>query len=232
MSLTIPSRQHTDEPGPRAFDAVRTSTRMGLVFAACQILVAVAMAVFVLPHGGAVSDPAVERGRSIADAADVYRVGNYVFMLAGTLLLGFLGAVQHHLRALDRSGVLATVAVASGALLVVIWPMAGMLHDVALEAASYGTDPRLLAGWDAVAPYSLAFSALPRVFFVGAVLLALRSSGTAPWLVRSGIAVLVLSLVGSETLVSGVTFPVLALSTLAFEIWVGALAWHWLRTAR
>ena len=27
----------------------------------------------------------------------------------------------------------------------------------------------------------------------------------------------------------GSVFPLLALSSLAYELWIGALAWHWLR---
>ena len=41
--------------------------------------------------------------------------------------------------------------------------------------------------------------------------------------------IMVLSLAGSATLLSGALFPLLAVSTLAYEVWVGALAWHWLR---
>ena len=44
-----------------------------------------------------------------------------------------------------------------------------------------------------------------------------------------GVAIVAVSLVGSATLVSGALFPVLALSTLAYELWIGALAWRWLR---
>jgi Bacterial regulatory proteins, gntR family len=105
----------------------------------------------------------------------------------------------------------------------------GVVHYVALETAPAGTDLRILAGWDAVAPFSLAFSVLPRLFFVGALVLGLRASGAARWLTRSGALVMVLSLVGSATLLTGVLFPVLALGTLGYELWVGALAWHWLR---
>ena len=65
-----------------------------------------------------------------------------------------------------------------------------MLHDVALDTAADGTDLRILAGWDAVAPYSLAFSALPRVFFIGAIVLGLRMTGSARWLQRVGIVLL------------------------------------------
>jgi hypothetical protein len=213
-------------------DPVRVSTRFGVAFAACQLLVMVAMALFVLPHGGSPSDPALERGENVLAAADLYRIGNFVFMAAGSLLLGFLGAVHVRLRRVDSTGTLATVAVASGALLAVIWPLAGVLHDVALDTAAAGTDPRILSGWDAVAPYSLAFSVFARIFFVGSIALALKAAGTAPWLVRAAGVIVVLSLVGSATLIAGALFPVLALSTLAYEIWVGALAWHWLRRVR
>ena len=103
------------------------------------------------------------------------------------------------------------------------------LHDVALDTAAAGADLRILAAWDSVAPYSLAFSALARVFFVGAIVLAIRQVGTTPWLARSGVVVVVLSAAGTATLVSGAMFPLLALSTLGFELWVTALAVTWLR---
>jgi hypothetical protein len=218
-----------DGPG---FEPVRLSTWFGLAFTVCQLLVMVLMAVLVLPQSGSLADPALERGQNIHAAADPYRAGNFLFMVAGSLLLGFLGAVHVRLRRADGSGALATVAVASGALLALIWPMSGMLHDVALATAGEGTDLRILAGWDAVAPLSLAFSAFARVFFVGSIALALRATGRAPWLVRTAAVVVVLSLAGSATLVSDAVFPLLALSTLGYEVWVGALAWHWLRGER
>ncbi len=210
-------------------DTVRVSTWFGVVFAVSQVAVLVAFNVLVLPLVGSMSDPVVERGEAILEHADAYRVANYALMVAGLLLLGFLGAVQARLRRVDPAGVLATVAVAAGALVALIWPMGGMLHDVALEAAASGSDVRILVGWDAVAPFSLSLSILPRLFFVGAVLLGLRAAGAGRWLQRTGALVLVLSLVGSATLVVGALFPLLLLSTVAFQIWVGAVAWHWLR---
>jgi len=214
---------------PIPLDLGRTSAGFGLAFTLGQLLVMICMTVFVLPHAGSPSDPALDRGHRVLDAADLYRAGNYAFMISGTLLLGFLGAVQLRLRRVDGSGVLATTAVVSGTLLVLIWPLGGLLHDVALETARSGADVRILAGWDAVAPFSLAFSALPRTFFIGALLLGLRAAGAPTRLVGTGVVCLVLGVVGSATLVSGALFPVLALGTLAFELWVGALAWHWWR---
>ncbi|MEU0563560.1 hypothetical protein [Dactylosporangium sp. NPDC006015] len=162
MTLT-----ETGRPQAPAADMTRASTRFGIAFTVCQLLVMVAMTVFVLPHAGSPTDPALERGQNVFDAAQLYRIGNFAFMAAGTLLLGFLGAVHVRLRRADGSGALATVAVAAGALLALIWPLGGMLHDVALETASAGADLRILAGWDSVAPFGLAFSVFARVFFVG-----------------------------------------------------------------
>ena len=210
-------------------DVTRLSTWFGIAFTACQLTVMVGMSIFVLPKGGGPGqDPSVW-GHHVLEAADAYRIGNYVFMVAGVLLLGFLGADHVRLRRADATGTLATVALAAGALLALVWPYAAVLHDVALDAADKGTDVRLLAGWDSVAPYSLAFSALPRVFFVMAIVLALRLVGDSPWLQRTGIAIALLSVVGTATTVSGAFFPALALSSLGYELWVGALAWHWLR---
>ncbi|MFC4782932.1 hypothetical protein ACT8ZV_00525 [Nocardioides sp. MAHUQ-72] len=210
-------------------DVTRISTWFGIAFTVCQLTVMVGMTIFVLPRGGRPGEDPAVWGHHVLDAADAYRIGNYVFMLAGVLLLGFLGAVHVRLRRADATGTLATVAVAAGTLLAFVWPYAAVLHDVALDAAEKGTDPRLLAGWDAIAPYSLTFSALPRIFLVLAVVLALRLVGDGPWLQRTGIAIVVVSALGTATTVSDVFFPPLALSSLAYELWIGALAWHWLR---
>jgi hypothetical protein len=225
---TITTVQPTAPASPE--DRVtRLSTRFGVVFSVAQIVTMLAMAIFVLPQGGSPGESATAWGHDVLDSAQVYRVGNFVFMVSGVLLLGFLGAVHVRLRRIDGSATLATIAVAAGGLLALVWPMAGMLHDVALDVASKGTDVRILAGWDSVAPYSLAFSALPRIFFVGAIVLALRIAGSAPKLQKVGLAIIPLSLLGSATTVVGAAFPVLGLSSLVFELWVGFLAWHWLR---
>lgn len=213
-------------------DVERASAWCGVAFAVCQLSVMVAMAIFVLPRGGSLSDPPLLRGTHVHDAATAYRIGNFLFITAGSVLLGFLGVVQARLRRVDASGTLAGVALASGALLAVIWPLGGVLHDVALSTADAGTDVRILAGWDAIAPYCLAFSVFARVFFVGAIALGLRASGGPSWLVRAALVIVVLSLAGSGTLVVGGLFPLLALSTLGYELWVGSVAWHWLRSRR
>jgi hypothetical protein len=234
MSTSIRHSAGVASADQQAYDEAwltRLSSRFGLAFTICQLSVMVLMAIFVLPHGGSPNDPALQRGHNVLDAENLYRTGNYMFMVSGSLLLGFLGAVHVKLRRADRTGVLATVAVAAGTLLTLIWPLAAVLHDVALDTAADGTDHRILGGGDAVAPYSLAFSALPRVFFIGTIVLGLRMTGSALWLQRVGTVLLPLSLLGTATLLTGAFFPLLALSTLGYELWVGAVAWHWLRSS-
>ncbi|GAB3433290.1 hypothetical protein GCM10027517_00060 [Phycicoccus ginsengisoli] len=220
------------EVDPTRHPLTRLSTWFGVAFAVCQLAVMVAMTTLVLPRAGSPGDPPLERGQRVLDAQGAYRLGNFAFMLAGTLLLGFVAAVVTHLRRADRTGTLATVAGAAATLLAFIWPLGGLFHDVAIETAASGTDLRILAGWDSIAPFSLAFSALPRVFFLGAVVLGLKAAGSAPWLQRTGVVLVPLALAGSATLVNGALFPLLALSTLGYELWVGVLAVHWLRSTR
>ena len=226
LETPIPTPSTTRAAGP---DVTRLSAWCGIAFTVCQLTVMVLMTIFVLPKGGQPGDPALEWGHRVLDSADAYRLGNYVFMVAGTLLLGFLGAVHVRLRRADPSGTLATVAVAAGTLLALVWPYAAVLHDVALDTAEKGADVRILAGWDAIAPYSLAFSALPRMFLVLAIVLGLRLAGDSRWLQRTGVAIVVVSAVGTATSLTAWVFPLLALSTLAYELWIAALAWHWLR---
>ena len=230
--MTTLEMDHSSTQPTARIDVSRISTGFGVAFTACQAAVMITMAAFVLPTGGGPDTPPLERGQRVLEAADRYTAGNYVFMISGMLLLGFLGAVHLRLRRVDSTGVLATVAVAAGTLLALIWPLAGVLHDVALDVGRSGADPRLLGAWDSIAPYSLAFSVLPRVFFVGAIALGLRAAGTAPWLQRTAVVILVVSLVGSATVVTGAAFPLLALGTLGYELWVGAVAIHWLRERR
>jgi hypothetical protein len=208
---------------------VRLSAGFGVAFALTQLATMVVMATTVLPLSGSPTDPVLQRGQRMLDAASTYRIANYIFILSGLIVLGFLGAVQTRLRRAEPTGTLATVAVAAGGLIAFVWPFAGVLHDLSLDVATAGGDLQFLAGWDAVAPYSLAFSTLPRVFFLAAIVLGLRAAGEARALRIIGAGLIVLSLIGSATLVFGGLFPVLALSTLGFELWVGALAWHWFR---
>jgi len=228
FTTSVPSTVQTVAGGR----TIRISAGFGLVYAIAQLIVMIGFSVFVLPKGGSVGEDPLHWGDDVLAAATWYRVGNYLLMLAGMLLLGFLGAVHARLRRADPSGVLATIAVGAGILLSLLWPLAAALHNVALDIAETGADVRMLAGWDSVAPYLLALSALPRLFLIAAIVAGMRRAGETPWLRRIGIVLLPASLFGSATLLTGAVFPLLALGTLATELWIGAVAVRWMRAPR
>src|ERR1044072_7850136 len=60
-------------------DVVRISTWFGVGLTACQLAAMTFMIIVVLPNGGSPSGPALERGKSVLDAADLYTAGNYAF---------------------------------------------------------------------------------------------------------------------------------------------------------
>jgi hypothetical protein len=84
---------------------------------------------------------------------------------------------------------------------------------------------------DAIAPYSLPLSAFACVVFVTALLVPILTLGKGLSLTGwTGIVIGILSLVGTTTLVFGSAFPVLALSTLLFDVWLLVLCVLWLRS--
>ena len=46
---------------------------------------------------------------------------------------------------------------------------------------------------------------------------------------RIGLGIVVLSAIGTATSLTAAVFPALALGSLGFELWIGALAISWLR---
>jgi hypothetical protein len=207
----------------------RTSARCGLGYAAGQLVMTVVFGVLVLPAAGPPDAGPLEKGKALLEHADLFTVGNYLLVLPSLLLVGFLGVVAARLRGADPSGTLAAVALAAGTLVALLWPLGAVLHDLALDTATAGVDVRVAAAWDAVGPYTLALSALFRTAFVVAVTVGLVGACS---LRRSGWAVAALSLLGSATLIADGAFAVLAVSTLAFDGWVAAVAWRWSRAPR
>jgi hypothetical protein len=67
----------------------------------------------------------------------------------------------------------------------------------------------------------LALSTLPRAILLAAASVGLLNGRFIPrWLGWLGLALAVVSLVGSGTMLVGQLFPVLALGTILFEVWI------------
>jgi hypothetical protein len=103
-----------------------------------------------------------------------------------------------------------------------VWPIGIAVSDAGQGLAVRGLQPEAILAFDAVAQLVLGVAALPRAVLLVAAALGLRSSGTPGWVSWSAFGLAIVSLIGSATLLDPNLYPVLALGTLLFDIWIGA----------
>jgi hypothetical protein len=116
---------------------------------------------------------------------------------------------------------LATAAVTSRAIVAILWPLSAVLNNLGIDIAQVGGDAATIVALDAIGPYMLALSTLPRAILLAAVSVGLRYGRFIPrWLGWLGLVLAVVSLVGSAAMLVGELFPVLALGTIFFEVWI------------
>ena len=197
------------------------------MFVALQLFGFGLFATTVFPHFAPVGAPALERAAGYVAAATPLRIGNFVLMLPAPFFLLFIAGLAVRLRRAgdqNDSDVMIAAAALSGSAMSLVWPLAGVISTIALDIAVGGGDAATVSGLDAIAPYSLALSALPRAMFLTATSTVLLERSIGPrWVAWGGIALAALALVGSATLIFASLFPLLALSTLAFELWLVVL---------
>jgi hypothetical protein len=63
---------------------------------------------------------------------------------------------------------LATAAVTSRAIVAILWPLSAVLNNLGIDIAQVGGDAATIVALDAIGPYMLALSALPRAIFLAA----------------------------------------------------------------
>jgi hypothetical protein len=112
-------------------------------------------------------------------------------------------------RAVAGGTTLAFLVVGAAAAMSMLWPLGGAVSSIALLMAQGGGDPVAMASLDAIAPYTLALSAVPRCVMIAA-----------------------LSLAGSALLADHRFFPLLALGTLLFMAWMVVVSISLLRISR
>jgi hypothetical protein len=82
-------------------------------------------------------------------------------------------------------------------------------------------------------PLALALSAFPRAVLLVATSAVLLEGRIAPrWIGSTGLALGLISLISTGTLVAPALFPFLALGTLLFVVWIAALTVALLRSTR
>jgi hypothetical protein len=87
--------------------------------------------------------------------------------------------------------------------------------------AAKGLDPAAVMAFDSVAQLMLGLSALPRLVLLLTASIALRSSEGAPrWVSWTGLVLAVAAAVGALTLLDPNVYPILAIGTLLFDVWI------------
>jgi hypothetical protein len=205
--------------------AERLALAAGLAFVVLQVATMALFATSILPALGPVDAPPAARAAAYAAHGDAVRLGNYLLTLPTPLFLFFLGGLAAVAGRAEGAGrVLTLTGVVAGAAMAMLWPLAAVLNDLAIDIARHGGDAATVSALDAVGPYTLALSALPRVVLVGAVSAVVLQHGLAArWVGWLGLAVVALSLPGTGVLLTPSLFGPLALSTLLFEGWIVAL---------
>jgi hypothetical protein len=210
----------------------RASMMSGVVYALAQLGAFVFFAIAILPRFAPIDAAPLARAAAVKNLGETLRVGNFLIVLPVPLFLFFVGGAFSLLRRLmPQSDVLAATALAAGAAMALMWPLGAVISDLELDLAQAGGDAITVSVLDAIAPYSLALSAFARAALIAALSVPLvRLDGSRKWTGWSGLVVAVLSLLGTVTLVAAAAFPMLALSTLLFDVWLLALCLVFLRT--
>jgi hypothetical protein len=203
-------------------ESQRAAIVSGIAFVLLQLSAFVFFATSIFPNFAPVDAPAAQRAAAIVKLGHTLRLGNYLLMVPAPFFLFFVGGLFVVLRRL-RAGneTVAAVALASGAAMALIWPLGAVVSDIELDLAQSGGDVATVSALDAAAPYTLALSAFARAVFVAATSWPLLAvPGSARWAGQAGLLVAGLSLAGTATMVNGSAFPLLAVSSLLFDLWL------------
>jgi hypothetical protein len=200
---------------------VRFGLACGAAFAVLQLVVLVVITMSVLSRVPGPTASALERTAAFTEHGDALRLGNYLFLLPVPLLLFFAAAAAEFLFRMKKTGLLLPLLiVASASAMAMLWPLGGAISTIALLIARAGGEAAVVSSLDAIAPYTLALSAVPRSVMIAAISLGIATPpGGRPALARAGFGIALLSFIGAAVLADDRLFPVLALSTLLFLMW-------------
>ncbi|WP_128547069.1 hypothetical protein [Larkinella soli] len=190
----------------------------GMIYSVVQLLIFLFCAVFILPELGPPDATVAQRFDAYARNGDLLRLGNYLMILPPLFFYLFLGGAYSYFDGrLDSAKSLLFTALLSGAILIIIWPFGMVISLLGVNIAGQGGDHITGAALDAIPPYSLALSTIPRsVFLLCFSLLLSNHKGLS----RAGFVIAGLSLLGSLTLVRGYFLPFSLGSALCFHFWM------------
>ncbi len=213
----------------------RPALASGIVFAVLQIVAIVFVTMFLLSRLPPVGSPLDEWAEALMRIPTMtINMANYLLLLPVPFFLLFLGGLFGILRRAEGgSGTLAVSVLGAGIAVAVTWPFGILIAGISSSIVEAGGDLATAFALDGMAPFSLALSAFPRTVLLVATSLLLLESRLAPrWLGWLGLALALVSLIGTGMLLVGDLFPILALGTLIFELWVLALSISLVRSER
>ncbi len=205
----------------------RPALASGIVFAVLQIAAIVFATVFLLSKLPPVGAPLTEWADALMQIPTMtVSIANYLLLLPVPFFLLFMGGLFGVLRRAEGGSAALSVSVlASGIAVAVTWPFGILIAGISSSIVADGGDLATAWALDGMAPFSLALSAFPRTVLLVATSLLLLDQRLAPrWLGWLGLVLALVSLIGTGMLLVGDLFPILALGTLIFELWVLALS--------
>ncbi len=227
------ARPHDTYEAPSRWE--RPALAGGIVFAVLQIAAVVFATVFLLSRLPPVGAPLREWADALLRIPTLtVNLANYLLLLPVPFFLVFLGGLFGVLRRAEGgSGALAVSVLAAGVAMAMTWPMGIVIAGVSSDIVEGGGDLATAFALDGMAPFSLALSAFPRtVLLVATSLLLLGSRLAPPWMGWAGFALALASFIGTGMFLAGDLFPLLALGTLLFDLWILALSVTLVRSER
>ena len=226
MTSSLIRSERTEKELGRPLRWERLALASGLLFVVVQIAtVAFNVAFFLTRHPPMDASPQ-ETARGFAEHATMVEIGTYLYVLHMPFLLLFLGGLFGMLRRAEGggSGVLSVSALGAGIAMAVIAPMGALISALTPTIGQLGGDAATVKAIDAMTPLALALSAFPRAVLLGATSAVLLEGRVAPrWIGWTGLALGLISLISTGTLVAPALFFLLAIGTLLFVVWVAAL---------
>jgi hypothetical protein len=212
----------------------RLALASGLLFVVVQIATVAFNVTFFLTRHPPMDASPQETARGFAEHATMVEIGTYLYVLHMPFLLLFLGGLFGMLRRAEGgSGVLSVSALGAGIAMAVIAPMGALISALTPTIGQLGGDAATVKAIDAMTPLALALSAFPRAVLLGATSAVLLEGRVAPrWIGWTGLALGLISLISTGTLVAPALFFLLAIGTLLFVVWVAALTVALLRSTR
>jgi hypothetical protein len=234
MTSNLIRSERSERGAEQASRWERLALASGLLFVAVQIATIVFnVSFFATTHPPMDASPE-ETARGIAEHATMVEIGTYLYVLHLPFLLLFLGGLLGVLRRVEGgSGALSVSAFGAGVAMAIIASMGALISALTPTIGQLGGDAATVKAIDGMTPLALALSAFPRAVLLGATSVVLLEGRIAPrWIGWAGLAIGLLSLVSTGTLVAPALFPLLAIGTLLFVIWVAALTIALLRSTR